>query len=176
MHWGDMQTRFPQLAQLAHDRLIGPGVLLVATIRADGTPRISPVEPFILDGQLWLSMMWRSRKALDLIRDDRVLLHSIVSSRDGAEGELKLRGTAVVEHETATRRRYCEAVAVLGWRPEEPLFHLFRTEIDDVTYVRYSPNGDQHVVRWPPPLEFVRRSTSATSVGPAEPAHDLLTE
>jgi hypothetical protein len=176
MRWEDIKEQLPQLAQLAHDRLIAPGVLLVGTIRADGTPRISPVEPFILDGNLWLSMMWRSRKALDLGRDYRVLLHSVVSNRDGGEGELKLRGRAIAEHEEATRRRYCEAVAVLGWQPEEPLFHLFRVEIGDLTYVRYAPSGDQHVVQWPPPQEFVRRTTSATSVGPPEPAPDLLKE
>jgi hypothetical protein len=68
-------------------------VLLVVTIRADGTPRLSPVEPFVLDGDLWLSMMLGSRKAADLVRDPRVLVHSIVTNRDGEEGEVKLRGT-----------------------------------------------------------------------------------
>jgi hypothetical protein len=48
---------------VADDRLIAPGVLLVVTIRRDGTPRVSPVEPLVLDGDLWLSMMWQSRKA-----------------------------------------------------------------------------------------------------------------
>jgi hypothetical protein len=44
-------------------------VLLVVTIRADGTPRLSPVEPFVLDGDLWLSMMLGARKVADLVRD-----------------------------------------------------------------------------------------------------------
>jgi hypothetical protein len=58
MHWTDLERDQPQLAKLAHDRLIGPGVVLVATVRRDGTPRLSPVEPLIMDGDLWLSMMW----------------------------------------------------------------------------------------------------------------------
>ena len=35
------------------------------------------------------------------------------------------------------------AVAVLGWRPEEPWFHLFRIEIEDLSLIRYAPSGDR---------------------------------
>jgi hypothetical protein len=49
-------------------------VVLVATIRRDGTPRLSPVEPFVLEGELWLSMMPASTKAHDLDRDPLVLV------------------------------------------------------------------------------------------------------
>ena len=93
MHWSEMTEGQPRLAALARERLIGPGVVLVATIRRDGTPRLSPVEPFVLDGDLWLSMMWQSTKARDLLRDPRILVHSVITSRDGAEGEVKLRGS-----------------------------------------------------------------------------------
>ena len=43
--------------------------MLVGTIRKDGTPRISPNEPDFAVGRLFVSMMWRSKKALDLLRD-----------------------------------------------------------------------------------------------------------
>ena len=173
LRWADLAS-VPRLAAVAHDRLIAPGVLLVVTVRRDGTPRLSPVEPFVLDGDLWLSMMWHSRKAADLLRDERVLLHSIVTSREGRAGEVKVHGTAIDVHDPSLRQRYCEEVAVLGWRPEEPLFHLFRVDVRDVTYVRYAQSGDQYVARWPPPREFVRRATSATSVGPEEPLSELF--
>jgi general stress protein 26 len=166
MRWGQLSESEPRFVEVVHDRLIKAGVLLLVTVRRDGTPRLSPVEPLILEGELWLSMMWQSRKALDLLRDDRVLLHSIVTSRDGSEGEVKVRGHAVVEDDVDSRARYCEAVSALGWRPEEPWFHLFRIDIGDVTLLRYAPSGDQHVVRWPSRTDFVRRETSATSVGP----------
>ncbi len=57
MRWEDFVQGTPRLGRVAHERLIGPGVLLVVTIRRDGTPRLSPVEPFLLDGDLWLSMI-----------------------------------------------------------------------------------------------------------------------
>jgi hypothetical protein len=72
------------------------------------------------------------------------------------------------------RARYGDAVAVLGWKPEEPRFHLFRIEIDDVTFIRYAQSGDQHVARWPRRSEFVRQATGSTSVGPPEPIVDLF--
>jgi hypothetical protein len=174
MRWADFVAEVPRFAQVAHERLVQPGVLLVVTSRRDGTPRLSPVEPLLLDGTLWLSMMWHSHKAADLQRDSRVLLHSIVTSRDGAGGELKVRGRAIEENDPTRRSAYRDAVAVLGWQPEEPWFHLFQVDLADITYVRYTGNGDQYVVRWPPPTEFVRRATTPTSVGPAETVHDLL--
>jgi hypothetical protein len=174
VRWQDLTEDAPKLAGIAQQRLVDPGVLLVVSIRADGSGRLSPVEPLILEGDLWLSMMWHSRKAADLARDDRVLLHSIVTTREGTAGEVKLRGRAIAVDDLDVRARYAEAVAVLGWTPEEPWFHLFRIDIEDVTLIRYAPSGDQHVARWPAREEFVRRETSATSVGEPEPVSDLF--
>jgi hypothetical protein len=176
MRWMDVERAEPRLGAVLRDRLIGPGVLLVVTLRRDGTARLSPVEPFVLDGHLWLSMMWGSRKAADLLRDDRVLVHSIITSRDGAEGEVKLRGTAVPEEDPGRQAQYAAAVgASLGWSPEVGRFHLFRVEVADITVLRYDDaTGDQFVTRWPAGEEFVRRGTSATTVGEPEGRRDLL--
>jgi len=174
MRWHDLSQSEPRFAALARERLVDPGVLLVVTIRRDGSPRLSPVEPLVVDGDLWLSLMWQSRKAADLRRDDRVLVHSIVTTRDGTEGELKLRGRARPVDDLDVRARYCDAVAALGWRPEEPWFHLFRIDIEDVTLIRYAPSGDQYVARWPRRAEFVRHATSSTSVESPEPVADLF--
>ena len=176
MRWDELSAREPRLAEVIRDRLVRPGVVLVATIRRDGSPRLSPVEPLISEGELWLSMMWRSHKALDLLRDDRILVHSIITRREGDEGEVKLRGQAVAVDDLDARARYCAAVSALGWTPEEPWFHLFRIDIRDVTVIRYAPSGDQHVARWPSRAEFVRRETSATSVGEPEPSPDFFVD
>lgn len=176
MRWSDLERRQPRLAEVGRERLLGPGVVLVATIRRDGTPRVSPVEPFVLDGELWLSMLLGSAKAKDLGRDSRVLVHSVVSGRDGAEGEFKLRGAVREETEPHVQSRYAAAVAEdLGWQPVPGEFHLFAVGVDDVTFVRYeSATGDQFVTRWPKGEEFVRRGTSATTLGPRESRLELL--
>jgi hypothetical protein len=176
MHWSDIEHTQPRLARLAQQRLIEPGVVLVATIRHDGTPRLSPVEPYVLDGDLWLSMMWQSTKARDLLRDPRILVHSVITSRDGAEGEFKIRGTARAENDPAGQHRYADAVAAsLGWNPQPGRFHLFAVDIGQVTVISYdTATGDQHVAMWPPGQEFIRRATSPTSVGDPEPQSDII--
>jgi hypothetical protein len=64
-------------------------------LRRDASPRISPVEPTVADGQLLIGAMAWSGKAADLRRDPRYVLHSAVTDPDSGEGELKLSGTAV---------------------------------------------------------------------------------
>ena len=176
MDWSELERRQLALAGLGRRRLLDPGVVLVASIRADGTPRVSPVEPFVLDGALWLSMLWNSRKAADLLRDPRILVHSVITSRDGGEGEFKIRGTARAEDSPDVQARYAAAVgASLGWTPEPGRFHLFAIMISQVTFIRYDDaTGDQYVALWPPAREFVRRGTTATSVAEPEARHDIL--
>jgi len=178
MRWAEFDREQPQLARLGQRMLGEPGVVLVATIRVDGAPRLSPVEPLFWNDDLWLSMGWGSRKAADLTRDPRILVHSIVTSRDGTSGEYKVRGQAIVETDPAAHEAYAAVVASsLGWQPEPGRFHLFRVDVEDVTYIRWDDaTNDQYVTRWPEGGEFVRRGTSATSLGDSEPMHQLLTD
>ena len=104
-------------------------------------------------------------------------MHSVITNRDGAEGEFKVRGTVRAENDQAVQRRYAEAVAAsLGWNPQPGRFHLFAVNISQVTFIAYDPggSGDQHVAMWPPGREFIRRGTSATSVGDPEPVSDII--
>jgi hypothetical protein len=134
-------------AAAGRERIERTGLVLVGTIRRDGTPRISPVEPLIVDGQLYLGMMWRSKKALDLLRDPRCLVHNTISNRNGAEGEFKLRGHAVDVQDADVRERYCQALyESIDWRPEEP-YHLFSVDIDSASFVTYK-DEEKFVKHW----------------------------
>lgn len=121
-------------------------------------------------------MLLGSYKAADLQRDPRILVHSIVTGRDGALGEFKVRGRAIEESTRSVNAGYAEQVRErLGWNPEPGSFHLFRIDLADVTFIRYEEaSGDQFVTRWPSKREFVRRGTSATSLGEPEPYRGLL--
>lgn len=176
VRWADLEREEPRLAHLGRQRLADPGVLLVVTIRADGSPRLSPVEPLFWRDDLWLSMGLGTRKATDLHRDSRILVHSIVTDREGSSGEFKVRGRAMPEDADAVQLAYADVVsAQLGWSPEPGRFHLFRVELEDVTFIRWDPStNDQYVARWPVGQEFVRRGTSATSLGDPESHHELL--
>lgn len=176
MRWSELEERQPRLAAKARERLVEPGVLLVVSRRRDGTPRLSPVEPYVLDGRLLLSMLWGSHKARDLQRDPRLLVHSIVTGPEGSEGELKLRGRAVEVSDVELQGHYAAAVSAdLGWSPEVGRFHLFEVDLEHVAFLRYDhETGDQFVTTWPPGEELVRRGTTATSLGEPEPYADLL--
>ena len=123
------------MAALGEAQFARTGLALVGTLRRDGWPRISPVEPYIVDGQLYLGMMWRSVKALDLLRDPRCVVHSTVSDREGTEGEFKVYGRATEVTDLEERRRFGDAVyAAIGFRPEEPEFHCFAIAIESVVF------------------------------------------
>jgi hypothetical protein len=72
----------------------------LATLRRDGSPRISGIEVQFADGQLWLGMMPGSVKAVDVRRDPRVALHSPTVDPPEHDpsawaGEAKIAGRAV---------------------------------------------------------------------------------
>jgi hypothetical protein len=175
MRWLDLEQEQPRLAELGFEKLLRPGVVLLGTSRNDGTARISPCEPFSWRGDFWLPMLLRSLKAQDLVRDPRVLVHSIVTSRDGTDGEFLLRGRAEIENDPRLNEEIAGAIAAeLPWRPQAGKFHLFRVEIEHVASIRWGDHNDQYLTTWPPGREQVRRGTSATSVGDPEPWSELL--
>ncbi|HET8606120.1 MAG TPA: pyridoxamine 5'-phosphate oxidase family protein [Gaiellaceae bacterium] len=175
MRWADVEAQQPRLAAVGLEKLGSPGVVLVGTVRRDGSPRITPVEPFFWEGELWLTMGLDSWKARDLTRDPRVLVHSIVTSPDGRAGEYKLRGRAILEDDPGLNESVADAVASRkDYEPVPGKFHLFRVEIDEIAFVRWGDDNDQYLTRWPPGVEQLRRGTSATSNAPPEPYRELL--
>jgi hypothetical protein len=175
MRWSAIAASEPALDAVVFDRLIRPGVLLAGSVRRDGSPRISGAEPLVMDGDLWLSMMRTSVKVMDLARDPRILLHSIVTGPEPA-AEVKVRGTVRAEVDPGVQRRYAAAVSAgIGWRPVVGEFVLFAVDVEDVTYIGYDPDtSGQHVARWPAGLEYVRPSVTPTSLGPRQPVRRLL--
>jgi len=128
--WADVTVAAPDLAERCVRRLLDPGLVLLGTLRANGSPRISPVEPLVVDGELELGMMPGSLKARDLLRDPRCVVHSIVVSKDGDEGDAKVYGCARDVRDADARERYGVALeAAIGWRPEGD-FHLFAVDVD----------------------------------------------
>lgn len=130
-----------------------------------GSARIGGVEPLVMDGELWLSMMTTSTKALDLRRDQRVCVNSTVTGPEPGV-EVELRGTAGVVHDPEVQERYATRVsAELGWQPVVGQFTLFAIDIFDVAQVGYDPETHgQDVARWPTGEEYVRPATSPTSL------------
>src|SRR3979409_111310 len=106
--WAEFATEAPELAELGAARFDTSGLCLVGTLRRDGWPRISPVEPLIAHGQVYLGMMPHSTKALDLRRDPRCAVHSTTSDKAGTEGDFKLYGHGIASTAPGEAGRYGE--------------------------------------------------------------------
>jgi hypothetical protein len=147
--WDEFEQACPQIASLAVERFTKDEVVMLGTLRSDGSPRISPCEIDIVDGHVYLGMMWRSKKALDLLRDPRCVVHSITRDRMGTEGDVKLYGRMIAVHEPERRDAYRAAVrARIDWEPDEPEFHLFELDVESAAYAIFGEGS--HALAWNP--------------------------
>ena len=144
--WGTFRRSAPELAEVADARVGDADLILVGTLRANGWPRISPVEPLVVGDELYLGMMWQSRKALDLLRDPRCVVHSATADKAGTDGDVKVYGQAQAVGDADVKERYAQALeAKIGWRPEGEEWHLFAIDVLEVGYFAVREGG--HDVR-----------------------------
>lgn len=147
MNWQEFERKAPQVARPGKERFERTRLALIGTLKRDGWPRISPVEPLFLADDLVLGMIWNSTKTLDLLRDPRCVLHSVVTDPDANEGEFKLYGIALpVEQQT-----YLQYIRE-HWKlqPNAPL-HAFRLDIQSASFTTYDfDHSLMHVKRWDP--------------------------
>jgi hypothetical protein len=157
--FAEMEAEAPELAKRARERFAATGLSLVGTLRSDGWPRISPVEPLILGGQLYLGMMPGSTKSRDLARDPRCLVHSTVADKEGTEGEVKLYGRARAVTDPAEIERYCVALEeAIGWRPKgDGDLDLWVVYLGQGAYVRFD-GQQQQIATWEPGRPLRERS------------------
>jgi hypothetical protein len=132
--WQEVLGLAPDLANAVHERFTVRKHCTMATLRKDGSPRISGTEVQFSDGELWIGSMAGAMKALDLRRDRRVALHSptVDPPEDNPSrwaGEAKIAG---------------HAVEVPNDDPADTS-HRFRIDIHEVVLTRVS--GDALVVQ-----------------------------
>jgi hypothetical protein len=162
MNWAGFTAAAPQLAELAEARFRKDGLCLVGTVRRDGSPRISPCELDFASGELLLGMMWRSRKAVDLLRDPRTVLHSVTSDREGTEGDVKLYGRAIDVSAPDVRQSYRDAIkARIGWAPDEPEYHLFALDVESAGYTVFG--DERYALAWDPARGLRRHTIAETT-------------
>jgi hypothetical protein len=141
MNWREFAVECPELSALGESRLRRSELCLVATLRKNGFPRISPCEPDFAADELLLGMMWQSPKARDLIRDSRCTVHSVVADKAGIEGDFKLYGHAVEVADEGLLRAYRAAIQErTGWQPPGA-FHLFALDIVSAGFVVFGEDA-----------------------------------
>jgi hypothetical protein len=117
----------------------------IATLRADGSPRISGIEAVFEDGELTFGSMPNARKGADLRRDPRFALHSAtVDPVEGSEaqwpGEAKISGLAI-------------AAEPVNEGPEGERFHA---EIAEVVHTHLNSEATMLVIEWWTPTHGLR--------------------
>jgi len=142
--WSDFQAAAPELAAEVRRRLDAHTHKTLATIRADGSPRISGTEAQVADGELWIGSMWQARKARDLQRDPRFALHSGSDEPSSWTGDAKLAGVAEEITDPDVVKAHNGAAA-------SGPSHLFRLDLREVSTVGLDDARKQLVITvWTP--------------------------
>jgi hypothetical protein len=143
--WQDFAAAEPELADFAFERL-DERIAYLATVTAEGAPRVHPVSPFIGAGRLFVYMEPTSPKVRDLERDARYSLHCTVENNDGGEGELSVSGRARVVLDPAQRALAFSTAREAGQSPLER-YVVFELELERVMATTYA-GGKPHRRRW----------------------------
>ncbi len=143
--WRQFSDEAPELAAAVRARLEATKHHVLATLRRDGSPRVSGTEVDFSGDDLTVGSMWEAVKARDLQRDGRFALHA--NPGEGttmAGGDAKLSGVAVEVGDDG-KRAYEEHA-----NPPEP-YHLFRLELAEAVLTSLHPEGDRLVIEtWRP--------------------------
>jgi len=138
--WKDVEQAEPDFAARVRRLFEAGRHKTIATLRADGSPRISGIECEFADGDIRFGSMPGARKGADLRRDPRFALHGpTFHPVEGKEaewpGEAKIAGRAVPS----------------GAADEEPDGGLFVADISEVVITRLNPEATMLVVEsWTP--------------------------
>ena len=143
--WTEFEAAAPALAATVRELLDAHAHKTLATVRRDGSPRISGTETAFVEEDLWIGSMWQARKAHDLQRDPRFALHSGSDDPPGWKGDAKLAGVA---EEITDPERVRE---INGAKAPPGPSHLFRLDVREVSVVRLHESGQAIVIEvWTP--------------------------
>jgi hypothetical protein len=136
-NWAEFEAAAPELARKGKALLYQYGAPLgyLATVRADGGPRVHPFCPIVAEGGLWLYILRHSPKGTDLRRDPRFALHGF--SPTDVDDEFFVRDHAELMEPPGDLKAGIIAAAVpaTAGADEEQLFQL---QIDRVLIADYA--------------------------------------
>jgi hypothetical protein len=143
--WESVERAEPEFAQRVRALFDAHRHKTIATLRADGSPRISGIEAVFEDGELVFGSMPKARKGADLRRDPRFALHSAtVDPVEGSEaqwpGEAKISGWAIAA----------------GPLTEGSDGDRFQADIAEVVHTHLNAEATMLVVEWWTPAHGLR--------------------
>jgi Pyridoxamine 5'-phosphate oxidase len=143
--WRDVETAEPEFARRVRALFDARKHKTIATLRADGSPRISGIEAGFEEGELVFGSMPNARKGADLRRDPRFALHGatidpVAGSEADWPGEAKISGRAIAAGPTT-----------------EGASDHFQADIADVVHTHLDDKATRLVVEWWTPTHGLRR-------------------
>ena len=134
-NWSVLESEAPVLAVKIRARFEGHAHHVLGTLDSAGAPRLSGINVFFNEGEMWFGSMTGARKVADINRDPRIAVHSATLSEEMAGGDARVSGVAVsLDPQRAAR-----------WRPENPAEgNFFSVEIRKVHLVEVA--GDELVI------------------------------
>jgi hypothetical protein len=153
--WTEFTEAAPTIAAVFTRRHTATGRLcLLATLRSDGYPRISPIEPRIFADQLWLVGMPGTTKFLDLGRDPRFCLHTATVDAYVGDGDAKLFGVVRDVQDKAIQQEFAEELfAETGMDLRGADFdHFYAADLTGASAVEIS-DGHLDITIWKPGQE-----------------------
>ncbi|MEB3370769.1 pyridoxamine 5'-phosphate oxidase family protein [Saccharopolyspora mangrovi] len=143
--WQEFTEQAPELAATVRARLESAQHHVLATLRKDGSPRVSGTEVGWHRGELTLGSMPGARKARDLQRDGRFALHANPGDGSMAEPDVKISGVAT-EVTGTDQRAWVDEVG-----PPQDDAHLFRCRITEAVTTEVSADQTHLVITlWTP--------------------------
>jgi hypothetical protein len=155
--WQEFSDDAPDLAREVGERFAAHKHKTMATLRADGSPRICGTEAEIIAGRLWLGGMIGNRRFADLRRDPRVALHSGSDEPAAWSGDARVSGVAVEVTDPAGYELYRTGV---GQASDDGPFELFTIDLTEAVGVRLDDARESLVISsWRPgqPVTVVTR-------------------
>ena len=147
--WAELEAEAPEFACRVRERLDAGTHKTIATLRRDGSPRISGTEADFVAGDLWFGSMSGAMKARDLQRDPRFALHSASADPSEWEGDAKVAGTVeeITDPERFQEFRRRQAAEAGEDEPKGPAeYHLFRAEITEAVLIGLNPERTKMVI------------------------------
>lgn len=149
MRWGEFAAERPDLAAEIRRRLEIGKHRYLATIREDGSPRISGQELYFTEdgGEVWFGCMPRSRKVRDLMRDPRLAIHGRSADPPEWDGDARIAGSAVRVDDPGRVRALLESVGHGGHDDAA----VFLIDLNEAVLTRMGDPPDHlHVTLWKP--------------------------
>ena len=149
--WSEFSQAAPRIAEIFRRRHAATGNLcFLGTLRPDGFPRISPLEPQFFEDDLWLNGMPGTEKFRDLVADPRFTLHTATVDTHVSEGDAKIWGTVTDVLDPELHQRYAEKLfADTGFDLRGETFeHFFRTDVTGAASVEVIGGDHLEITTW----------------------------